>query len=67
MRIAALLLLAALTACSSFREGYRTMRNDELEGQKAPEMDLSGVAWVNGSAEDLKDAEWTVLVFFKPD
>jgi hypothetical protein len=67
-----LVLLTCLAACSSVRSGYRTMRNDEREGTKAPDLstdlDLADVVWVNGSAADLRGgAEWTAFVFFKPN
>jgi hypothetical protein len=67
MRKLCLFLVVSIAACSSVRSGYRTLRNEEREGSKAPELDLAGVDWVNGSEADLsKSAGWTLFAFFKP-
>ncbi|MHC4937986.1 MAG: hypothetical protein ACYTHK_03350 [Planctomycetota bacterium] len=58
-----LTLLLVLAACSSFRESYREINNQEMEGQQAPP--IEGGTWV-GEA-NLDGAQWTVLAFFKPD
>ena len=68
MKLGIMFTLLCLVACSSVRSGYRTMRNEEREGTKAPELDLSDAVWVNGTAADVRgDAEWTAYVFFKPN
>jgi len=67
MKTAVLFLVVSLAACSSVRSTYRKIRNENQTGEKAPELDLSGVVWVNGSEADLaKRSQWTVFAFFKP-
>ena len=67
MKTVALFLMVSLAACSSIRSTYRSIRNENQTGEKIPELDLSGVVWVNGSSADLaKRSEWTVYAFFKP-
>ena len=57
-------LLLLLPACASFREGYRELNNEELEGKMAPS--IEGGTWVGGSEADFRKAEYKVLAFFKP-
>ena len=60
-------LVLAICACSSFREGYREMGNEEWEGKEAPP--IEGGTWlgVKGiTRQEFEQADYRVLAFFLP-
>ena len=58
---------ALLPACSSFRNFYSGLKNDNLEGKTATP--LTSTAWITPDGTQTgvaPEAEWRLLAFFLP-
>ncbi len=66
----AALLALALSSCASVRSGFRDLQNVDRVGEPAPE--ITGIDWVipeeaDYDESDVEEAQWKLLVLFKPN
>ena len=67
LRLICVLALLSCVACSGFRQTFRGMFNSDLRGQQAPK--LTSTDWVDPLGFEgmlARDADWKVLVLFRP-